>query len=177
MSMHLGHSLAFAQIDKTFFVIRNWRSWFDQELLCESDYIRGIALGLFHFAPHSSPTRSSNNAVCDEGEVDFAGLTADGEWFSYAASLVQENRPIWIQDGEVIPRTPRPIALDVKWREVYLDNFPCCNPDDIHMVERVVVVATVVNVASAVSRAWTWKRTWVEIGWVQDTWWWHSIAI
>ena len=43
ISMHLGHSIACGWIDKTFFVIRNWRSWFDQELLRKSDYVRGIA--------------------------------------------------------------------------------------------------------------------------------------
>ena len=78
------------------------------------------------------------------------GSAAYGEGFFDAASFVQQNCPVPVHNGKVIPRTPSPVALNIKCTELYLDNTPILHLDDIHLVERVVVVV-VVAVAVAVT--------------------------
>ena len=75
------------------------------------------------------------------------GLAADGEWSFDAASLVQQLCPIPVHDGEVVPRTPCPVVLNIECSELYLDDFSFCDLDNIDLVERVVVVAASVAVA------------------------------
>ena len=78
------------------------------------------------------------------------GSAADGEGLLDAASFVQQNCPVPVHDGEVIPGTPRPVVLNVKCTELYLDHLPFLHLDDIHLVERVVVVVATVAIISVI---------------------------
>ena len=78
------------------------------------------------------------------------GSAADGEGFFDAASFVQQNCPVSVHNGKVIPGTPSPVALNIKCTELYLDNTPILHLDDIHLVERVVVVVAIAVVVAII---------------------------
>ena len=78
------------------------------------------------------------------------GSAADGEGLLDAASFVQQNCPVPVHDGEVIPGTARPGGLNVKCTELYLDHLPFLHLDDIHLVESVVVVVPTVAIISVI---------------------------
>ena len=73
------------------------------------------------------------------------GSAADGEGLFDAASFVQQNCPVPVHNGKVIPGTACSVALNIKCTELYLDHFPFLHLDDIHLVESVVVVVTTVT--------------------------------
>ena len=78
------------------------------------------------------------------------GSAADGEGLLDAASFVQQNCPVPVHDGEVIPGTARPGVLNIKCTELYLDHLPFLHLDDIHLVERVVVVVAIAVVVAII---------------------------
>ena len=78
------------------------------------------------------------------------GSAADGEGLLDAASFVQQNCPVPVHEGEVIPGTAHPGGLNVKCTELYLDHLPFLHLDDIHLVESVVVVVPTVAIISVI---------------------------
>ena len=98
------------------------------------------AICLFLFAPVSDPAFFADDAVREEGEVDFVGPTADGERPPPATWSAQQDWPVLVPDRKVVIRTWCPAILNIKQSEFYLDDFASCDLEDINFVERVIIV-------------------------------------